>query len=129
MSLLVFLNHLLLFQTFYRYDSSILFLSAKTYFPESSSAYDTDGLKVLLADFLSPLPKILHLLLNDIFLSILLLLKGEVQLLNFLFKGFPVLTLLFLLHSIHVVFSLDVLFDFLNLLPCCLANRQIPFHY
>lgn len=116
MSLLVFLYHFLLFQTFYGNDSSTFVLPAKSYLTKCTSSDHRQRSKVLLTYLLSPLPQIVHLFMDYLLFCLLLLLWWELKLWYFLCEYFPLFCSLFGFHLVHAVFFLYIAFGSLCLL-------------
>lgn len=68
-------------------------------------------------------------MLDDILLSVLALIDGEVQLLHLLLEDLPMLAPLLLFEPVEIVLPLDVALDLLGLLLGRLAYWQVCFHY
>lgn len=128
MSLLVLLYHFLLLEALDRHYPARLFLPAQPHLPEGAPTDHADGLEVFLADLLASLAQILHLVLDDILLGVFALIDGEVQLLDLLLKGAPMLAALLLPEPVEVVLLLNIALDLLGLLPGGLADGLICFH-
>lgn len=122
MLLLVLFNHLFLFQAFNGDDPTVLLLPTESHFSESTLPDDTDRLKIPFAYLFSLLAQILHFLLEDMSLGIFSFLNGEVELLHFFLKYFPILRALVVSYFVEIIFFFDIFFDFFRLMSGGLAD-------
>jgi len=128
MSLLILLYHLLLIQTLYSHYSASFLLFAESYFAEGSSSDDSDELKALFADLLSPFSEFLHLLLQNIVFGLFSFFKCKVKLSNFLLENFPNFVALLLAKFVKIIFFLDIAFGLLSFEFGSLTYHYFCFH-